>query len=101
MQLYTVRILANLYQNNGEKEYCQKYMAYYTDTDDEASIHYQCVTAKEYPFLVLERSVIAESGCGAIFKLQKWQNEGLDNSFLTSREEAIRGLSQNYTQQRI
>ena len=82
MKSFMVTILANLHQNNGEIEYCQKYIATDPETDEVFAEHYTEKTANFYPYIVLQKYVRCESGCGAILKLQKWQREGLPENFL-------------------
>ena len=77
-----VTVWANLHQNNGENEYCQKYVAQRIDTKKISAEHYTEKTANTYPYMVLQKIVMCESGCGAILKLQRWQREGLPESFL-------------------
>ena len=83
MKSFMVTILANLYQNNGEKEYCQKYIAEDCETEKVVAEHYTEITANFYPYPVIQKHVICESGTGAILKLQQWQREGLPETFLT------------------
>lgn len=83
MKSYIVTIMANLPQNNGEKEYCQKYIALDCENNKIVAEHYTDKTDKCYPYMVLQKTVVCESGCGAILKIRKWQNEGLTMSFLT------------------
>ena len=83
MNRYVVFIMASHEKNEGQNDYCQKYNCTLEATQETVAEHYTEKTADVYPYMVLYKTVVCESGAGAICKLQKWQNEGLPECFLT------------------
>ena len=85
MNVYEVKLYATKEANFGQESYNQAceaedsdgtVLAYWYNDRHEANMIYN--------ILVLSKSVRCESASGAIMKFKRWQNNGLDESYLMS-----------------
>jgi len=77
--IYIVRFSAN-YPNHNYRGYQQGYEAFHENGSFCAAIN------NPGDIIILLKTVLAESGTSACFKLREWQSNGKDESWLTEEE---------------